>query len=156
MDYLLRPQDETLIRAALALGDWILAQPKVTRQNRRAVAALQDALRALPAAPPPMIAEYGFHARWDPPDGKGGLYRAWRVSLSPAGLEIFSVYSPDEKIEYEDKLSHELNFWLRPAQLSRHDGYYVAEWMEEASNPERFRADGALFGYMAELEAVGD
>jgi hypothetical protein len=152
MDYLLRPQDEALIRAALDLGDWILAQRETTRAQRRAVTALQEALRELPAAPRPIVAEYGFEVRWDPPDGKGGLYRAWRVSLSPAGLEIFSVYSPDEKIEYEDKLSHELNFWLRPARESRHDGYNCDLWMEEVRDPARFRGNGALFGVVAELE----
>jgi len=152
MDYRLRPQDEALIRAALDLGDWILAQPETTKAQRRAVTALQEALRQLPAAPPPIVAEYGFEVRWEPPDATSGLYRAWRVSLSPAGLEIFSVYSPDEKIEYEDKLAHELNFWLRPARLSRHDGYNTDLWIDEVRDPARFRGNGALFGVVAALE----
>jgi len=155
MSYVLREQDRVLIRAALGLGDWILNQPDVTRAQRRAVEAVQDAMRALPAAPPPMIAEYGFHARREIPEGNG-LYRAWRVSLSPAGLEIFSVWSPDEKIEYEEKLAHELNYWLRPDRPSKHDGYYMAEWIAEVADPERFREPGVLFGYMAELERSGD
>jgi hypothetical protein len=151
MMYKLRQQDQELIHAAITLGDWILAQRETTRSQRKAVTALQDALRKLPDAPPGIIAEYGFHARWESADGKG-LYRAWRVSLSPAGLEIFSVYSPDEKIEYEEKLSHELNYWLRPERTNKHDGFYVAEWIEEVRDPARFREPGALFGLMAELE----
>jgi hypothetical protein len=149
VSYVLRPQDQALIDAAIQLGDWILAQREAGRSQRKAVAALQDALRKLPGEPPDMVAEYGFHARWESADGKG-LYRAWRVSLSPAGLEIFSVYSPDEKIEYEDKLSHELNYWLRPGRENKHDGFYVAEWMEEVRTPERFREPGVLFGLIAE------
>lgn len=151
MSYVLRPLDQSLIRAALGLGDWIQAQSELSKSQRRAVAALQDALRALPQTPPPIVAEYGFHVRWESPDGNG-LYRAWRVSLSPAGLEIFSVYSPDEKIEYEDKLAHELNYWLRPARECKHDGFYFQEWIEEVSRPERFRENGGLFGFVAELE----
>lgn len=153
MPYVLRPQDESLIRAALELGDWILAQREVSRSQRKAILALQDALRGLPALPAPMVAEYGFHVRRESPDGKG-IYRAWRVSLSPAGIEIFSVYSPDEKIEYEDKLSHELNYWLRPDRESKHDGFYCEEWMAEVRSPEQFRENGALFGIMAEHERV--
>jgi hypothetical protein len=149
--YELRPGDRPLIEAALRLGDWILARPDVTDRQRAAVGVLQAALRGLPAAPPNLIAEYGFHVRYDPENG-GGLYRAWRVSLSPAGLEIYSVYSPDQKIEREEKLSHELNFWLRPNRVSRHDGFYVAEWIEEVNDPDRFRAGAADFTIVAETE----
>jgi len=151
VSYVLRPQDRVLIDAAIRLGDWIAGQREATRSQRKAVAALQEALRQLPARPPDMVAEYGFHARWESEDGKG-LYRAWRVSFSPAGLEIFSVYSPDEKIEYEDKLSHELNYWLRPGRENKHDGFYVAEWTQEVQTPEHFREPGVLFGVIAEYQ----
>ncbi len=154
--YALRPADEPLIQAALRLGDWILAQSGVSRAQRKAVTKLQTALRALPRAPGGMIAEYGFHVRYESPDGKG-LYRAWRVAISPAGLELYSVYSPDQKIELEEKLSHELNFWLRPERPSNQDGYYYEQWIQEVSNPDNFRDPAALFGFTAELEAdTGD
>lgn len=153
MMYAIRPEDERLIEAAIGLGDWIVAQPGITVAQRAAVEALQDALRGLPSVPPPMVAEYGFHVRTEPAPGKG-LYRAWRVSLSPSGLEIYSVYSPDEPIEFEEKVSHELNFWLRPSRPCGHDGYYFKEWIEEVSDPIRFREPDALFGIVAELERI--
>jgi hypothetical protein len=149
--YTVRPEDEPLLRAAIGLGDWIVAQRGVSRKQKRAVAALQDALRSLPGTPPPMIAEYGFHARWEPPAGDG-LYRAWRVALSPSGIEIYSVFSPDEKIEFEDKVARELNFWQRPARPATHDGFFYEQWIEEVSDPNRFRQDAALFECMAEFE----
>lgn len=149
--YTVRPEDAPLLHAAVGLGDWILAQRGVSRRQKRAVAALQDALRSLPGTPPPLIAEYGFHARWESPDGKG-LYRAWRVALSPSGIEIYSVFSPDEKIEFEDKVARELNFWQRPAKPATHDGFFYEEWIDEVSNPDQFRRTAALFECMAELE----
>jgi hypothetical protein len=149
--YSLRPDDEPLLIAALGLGDWILAQSRVSRQQEKAVGAIQDALRSLPGTPPPMIAEYGFHARYESLDGKG-LYRAWRVALSPSGIEIYSVYSPDEKIEFEEKVSHELYFWQRPSHPATNDGFYYAEWIDEVADPDRFRQDAAIFGFMAEFE----
>lgn len=151
--YTLREMDRPLIDAALKLGDWILDQPDTGRGQKKAVTALQDALRCLPGRPPWIIAEYGFHVRYESQDGKG-LYRAWRVALSPAGLEIYSVYSPDVKIDIEEKLTHELNFWLRPSRDSRHDGYYFDEWISEVADPDQFRTDGGLFGVMAEVEAA--
>lgn len=149
--YTLRPEDEPLLSAALGLGDWILAQNDVSRKQKKAVGALQDALRSVPGTPPPLIAEYGFHARWAQPDGTG-LYRAWRVALSPSGIEIYSVYSPDEKIEFEDKVAHELNFWQRPSHPASHDGFYYEEWIGEVADPDRFRENATLFGFMAEFE----
>jgi hypothetical protein len=148
--YTVRKDDEPLLRAALGLGDWLLAQNGVSRQQRKAIVALQEALRALPGTPSLTIAEYGFHARWESADGRG-LYRAWRVALSPSGLEIYSVYSPDEKIEFEEKVAHELNFWQRPAHPATHDGFYYGEWIDEVGDPDRFRKDAAVFGMMAEI-----
>jgi hypothetical protein len=149
--YTLRTDEEPLLRAALGLGDWLLAQSGVSRQQKKAIAALQEALRSLPGTPPPMVAEYGFHARWESADGSG-LYRAWRVALSPSGLEIYSVYSPDTSIEFEDKVANELNFWQRPSHAPTHDGFYYDEWIAEVGDPDRFRSDAAVFGILAELD----
>ncbi|MCI0433599.1 MAG: hypothetical protein L0271_08110 [Gemmatimonadetes bacterium] len=151
MTYLLRPEDRTLIDAALRLGDWIRTQPGLNREQREAVDDLQAALRAMPDPPACLIAEYGFEARFGPEEANG-LYRAWRVGISPAGLEIFSVYSPDLKIDIEEKLTHELNFWLRPGRLSTHDGYNVAVWIREVEDPGQIRAGATLFDVIAESQ----
>ena len=151
MTYVLRPEDQRLVEAALRLGDWILAQ-KPSRKERKAVEKLQAALRDLNAAPTNLIAEFGIEARYGI-DEDNGLYRSWRVGLSPAGLEIFSVYSPDRKIEFEEKIAHELDFWLRPGVgPSDHDGFYVAEWLEEVRYPDRIRAEATLFSIIATME----
>jgi hypothetical protein len=151
--YTLRTNEEPLLNAALGLGDWLLAQNSISRQQTKAIVSLQDALRSLPRTPPPMIAEYGFHARWESADGNG-LYRAWRVAFSPSGLEIYSVYSPDARIDFDDKVAHELNFWQRPSHPATHDGFYYEQWIEEVGDPDRFRKDAAVFGIIAEIENI--
>jgi hypothetical protein len=151
LKYDIRPQDEALVEAAIALGDWILVQKSTSRGQRRAVVALQKGLRGLPWAEwSPETIEYGFHVRTDPPDGRG-LYRAWRVMMGPSGLEIFSVYSPDTPIDIESKGERELNLWIRPDRPNSHDGYYYEEWMSEVSRPEEFRGPDVVFGIHAEI-----
>jgi hypothetical protein len=148
MTYILRPDDRPLIEAALRLGDWILGE-KISRKQRKAVEALQDAIRSLERAPERITAEYGIEARYGIEEG-AGVYRAWRVGLSPAGLEIFSVYTPDKKIEFEEKIANELNFWLRPgAGPSSHDGFYVRQWIDEVRDPGRIRTEATLFSVVA-------
>jgi hypothetical protein len=149
--YDIRPRDEALIRSAIALGDWILAQPATNRKQKKATEALLKQLRGLPAGNTDgRTIEYGFHIRQDPLAG-GGIYRAWRVSLGPSGLELFSVYSPDAPIDIEEKGLHELNLWIRPDRPNDHDGYYYDEWIAEVSNPGQFQARDTLFGIHAEI-----
>jgi len=136
-----------MIVAAIALGDWIEKQRETSRKQRKIVKQMQEALRALPNVQKGVAAEYGFQFRTL--NGGGLLYRAWRVSLSSAGLEVYSVYSPDQKIELAEKMSHELNYWIRPGETSGHDGRYLQEWIEEVSHPERFRAGSIEFGVYA-------
>lgn len=151
MTYILRPDDRPLIDAALRLGDWILGE-RLSRKQRKAVEKLQDAIRDLERGPQRLTAEYGIEARYGIEEGRG-IYRAWRVGLSPAGLEIFSVYSPDKKIEFEEKIANELNFWLRPgAGASAHDGFYVREWIDEVQDPARIRAEATLFSVIATVD----
>jgi hypothetical protein len=151
MTYILRAEDRPLIEAALRLGDWILGE-RISRKQRKTVEKLQDALRVLERSPARITAEYGIEARYGIEDGNG-IYRAWRVGLSPAGLEIFSVYTPDRKIEFEEKIANELNFWLRPgAGESAHDGFYVKQWIDEVRDPARIRAEATLFSVVATLD----
>ena len=146
MEFRIAPEEKGLITAALALGDWLAQQREASRKERRIIAEMQQALRALPAVPK-VRAEYGFHLRTL--NGNGLLYRAWRVSLSNAGLEIYSVYSPDQKIELVEKMAHELNFWIRPGEDSGHNGHYRTEWIAEVSNPALLRPGALEFGLYA-------
>ncbi|MGH7500608.1 MAG: hypothetical protein ACREL7_02510 [Longimicrobiales bacterium] len=151
MTYILRPDDRPLVEAAVRLGDWILEQ-RVSRKERKAIEKLQHALRNIEHAAGGFTAEYGFEARFGTEEG-AGVYRAWRVTLSPAGLEIFSVYSPDRKIELVEKIARELDFWLRPGSgESTHDGHYVEQWIDEVRDPARVRAEAALFSILATLD----
>ena len=133
VQYLLSQQERPLINAALALGDWLVGLRETSRGQRKIIQKMQEALRTLPEVPRGIAAEYGFHCRVL--NGNGLLYRAWKVSLSPAGLEIYSVYTPDQPIEIKDKMTHELNFWIKPGETSGHDGHYRQQWIEEVSNP---------------------
>ena len=146
MDFRIAPEEQGLIAAAIALGDWLAQQREAGRKERKIIAEMQQGLRALPAVPK-VRAEYGFQLR--SLNGNGLLYRAWRVSLSDAGLEIYSVYSPEQKIELVEKMSHELNFWIKPGETSGHDGHYRAEWIEEVKNPAQFRPGSIEFGVFA-------
>ncbi|MGH7466623.1 MAG: hypothetical protein ACRENP_01420 [Longimicrobiales bacterium] len=136
-----------LIAAALGLGEWLLAQPETSRAQRKIIEQMQKALRALPTVPSGLEAEFGFHFRTMQEDAL--LYRAWRVALSSAGLEIYSVYTPDLPIELREKMSHELNFWIKPGETSGHDGHYLAQWIEEVRNPAALRAGAMEFAIYA-------
>ncbi len=146
MIFQIAPEEQPLVGAAIALGEWVTQQREAGRKDRKIVGEMLQALRALPAVSK-VRGEFGFQYRTL--NGNGLLYRAWRVSLSDAGLEIYSVYSPDEKIELKDKMSHELNFWIRPGEGSGHDGHYRAQWIEEVKNPAQFRPGSIEFGVFA-------
>jgi hypothetical protein len=125
-----------------------LKQPEATRKQKKIVQKVLDAMRRVPEVTPNIAAEYGFQLRVL--DGSALLYRAWRVSLSSAGLEIYSVYSPDTKIELADKMSHELNYWVKPGEGSGHDGKYLQRWIEEVRDPAQLRPGALEFGVYAE------
>jgi hypothetical protein len=144
----LNEREQRLVGAALSLGDWLVAHRETSRKQRKIIEKVQQALRGLPAVPSGIAAEYGFHFRTL--DGQKLLYRAWRVSLSSAGLEIYSVYSPDTPIDIKDKMSHELNFWIRPGETSGHDGHYLANWIHEVSDPAVLRNGALEFAVFAE------
>jgi hypothetical protein len=139
--------EKPLISAAIQLGDWITAQRDTSRKQRKIVGQVQQALRQLPAVAKGVTAEYGFHLRTM--NGDGLLYRAWRVSLSDAGLEIYSVYSPEQKIELTEKMSHELNYWIRPGETSGHNGHYLEQWIDEVSSPDSLRNGAFEFAVYA-------
>ena len=42
MKFHLKPQDESLIKAALGLGDWLLAYPGTTQKQKAAILLLQN------------------------------------------------------------------------------------------------------------------
>ena len=141
LQYQLSQSEQSLVGAALGLADWLVAQRETTRGQRKIIQQLQEALRLLPSVPDGLSAEFGFHFR--ALNGEGWLYRAWRISFSPAGLEIYSVYTPDQPIDVREKMSNELNFWIRPGETSGHDGHYLAQWIAEVKTPDSLRA-GAL------------
>lgn len=147
LQFLISTTEQPLIAAAIELGDWIAAQREVTRKQRRIISEVQQALRQLPKLSKGITGEYGFQLR--NLNGDGLLYRAWRVALSPAGLEIYSVYSPDRKIELTEKMANELNYWIRPGETSGHNGHYLAEWIDEVSDPAQFRPESIEFGIYA-------
>jgi hypothetical protein len=139
--------ERPLITAAVQLGEWLLAQREINRKQKKIVTQMLDALRRMPEVTDSVAAEFGFQLRTM---NEGTLlYRAWRVSLSQAGLEIYSVYSPDKKIELADKMMHELNYWVKPGEGSGHDGRYIEEWIAEVREPERLKPGALEFALYA-------
>lgn len=147
MKYLIAETERPLITAAVQLGEWVLAQRDITRKQKKIVTQMLEALRALPQVTNGVSAEFGF----DSNTVQNGdlLHRAWRVSLSAAGLEIYSVYSPVKKIELAEKMSHELNYWVKPGEGSGHDGRYVQEWIDEVRDPNKFKGGTQDFSLYA-------
>lgn len=60
MEFQIKPEDEPLIQAAIGMGDWLLAHPDTTEEQKQAIVLLQDGLRHLPAIMPGLDAAYGF------------------------------------------------------------------------------------------------
>jgi hypothetical protein len=148
MQFEINERERRLVAAAIALGDWLAAYRETSRKQRKIIEKMRQALRGLPAVPAGVEAEYGFHFRTL--EGTSILYRAWRVSLSPAGLEIYSVYTPDQQIPLPEKMSHELNFWIKPGESSGHDGRYLDEWIAEVRDPAALRNGALEFAVYAE------
>lgn len=139
--FVIRPEHEPLVKAAIGLGDWILREPELTEDERRIVLDLQDALRRLPEDSPGCDLSYGFVAEWSLPHPEMG--RGWYVALDPLeGLQFFSVFnSPD--LSSPEQAARELSFALRPDWTGPVDDYYQAEWIAEVSDSDRFRREGA-------------
>ncbi len=138
-----RPQEEELIVAALDLGDWLLLQPELARKDRDIIERAETALRRLPDVTPDLDAEYGFAVR--SPFRDGELYRSWAVGICPSSLEIFSIYSPDPRVDIWEEINSELHFYLEPGCPNQHTPSRYKQWMAEVRAAERFRALAAEF-----------
>ncbi len=151
MEFQIKPEDEPLIQAAIGMGDWLLAHPDTTKEQKQAIVLLQDGLRRLPAVTPGLNADYGFSIAATE-DAVTGIDRGWSVSLyPPCNLDIGNYYTPFPYPEGEkewmelvhEMMAHEL-FYEIQAGKSCHDGtYYYDEWITEAGSPELYLKDGA-------------
>lgn len=162
MYFQLKPEDEPLTKAALGMGDWLLAHPSTTEEQKTAILLLQEGLRRLPAMTPGLDAEYGFSIVAD----EGvlvGLYRSWQVSLYPPGnLDITSLYTPfpypsDQQEWYElahEMMAHELSFEIRAGKSHNIGTYYFEEWIAEVGSPELHLKDGVHLEIEAEMRDV--
>lgn len=152
MEFQIKPEDEPLIQAAIGMGDWLLAHPDTTEDQKQAIVLLQEGLRRLPAVTPGLDAAYGFEI-WTGEHEPVGLDRAWEVTLYPPGiLEIFSIYTPHPyPADIQDMTQFELMFRLEAGQPNFADVFYADEWITEVNAPEAFLQDGAGF----EIDASG-
>ena len=60
--FIIFPEDEKVIEAAIKLGDWIVCQPETTGEEKATVREVQAALRKLPEVTFGLSADYEFSA----------------------------------------------------------------------------------------------
>ncbi|EGW23211.1 hypothetical protein [Methylobacter tundripaludum] len=60
--FVIFPEDEKVIEAAIKLGDWIACQPETTNEEKAIVQEVQAALRKLPEVTFGLSADYEFSA----------------------------------------------------------------------------------------------
>jgi len=82
MEFQIKLEDKPLIQAAIGMGDWLLAHPDTTEEQKQAIVLLQEGLRRLPAVTPGLDADYGFSIV-AAEDAVVGIDRSWSVSLHP-------------------------------------------------------------------------
>lgn len=159
-----------LIKAAVKLGDWLLALDKLTEQDKQAVMSMQQALIKLPKINDGTLAMYGFSIERG--NGADGLVRGWDISLEyfaddaeqQGGLELFSSYIPmpestDPEVLAQKQQNEAYFHWaigevcnfIAPAQAER--------WIKEVSEPKQFmqpddrlRIELVYRDYYAEIE----
>jgi hypothetical protein len=123
-------QDETLINAAIKLGDWLLSLPEVSELNGKKIRAIQQALKKLPKINDATFSMYGFSIERG--DELEGLVRGWDVSLEyfsddhdrQGGLELFSSYisipESTDKTVLANKANNEVYFHWPVGDVGSH------------------------------------
>ena len=142
-------QDETLINAAINLGDWLLSLPEVSELNGNKIKAIQQALKKLPKINDATFSMYGFSIERG--DEREGLVRGWDVSLEyfsddhdrQGGLELFSSYisvpESTDKAVLENKANSEVYFhWPVDNVGSQMSQERQQLWINDISKPMRY------------------
>jgi hypothetical protein len=159
MEFQIKPEDEPLIQAAIGMGDWLLAHPDTTEEQKQAIVLLQDGLRRLPAVTLGLNADYGFSII-SADDAVVGLNRSWSVSLYPPyRLDIGNCYNPFPYPEGDEDymalvhkmMAHELFYEIEAGKPNNIGTYYYEEWIAEVASPEPYLKQG----YRLEIEASG-
>lgn len=145
MPFNLRPEDQRLIEAAIALGEWLAASPAITTEQLHCLRTVQAVLRRLPEDTRALLdARYGF--RIAPPALTTGVARSWTVSLSrhapgePGILEIFNAHFTLPAGDPLKHAPHESCFYLEAGEENRYQGDW-RELIDELTHPPSVAAD---------------
>ena len=167
---LLDKSHQSLIKAAIQLGDWLLTLGNVTEADSAAIKAVQAALKKLPEIDDGTLAMYGFSIERG--NQNSGLVRGWDVSLEyfakdaerQGGLEVFSSYIPiPETVDsavLTEQTSREVYFhWPINETCSVIRAESAQQWIDEVSQPlqqieagDRLRIEIVHAEYYAEIE----
>ena len=165
-------QDETLINAAIKLGDWLLSLPEVSELNGKKIRAIQQALKKLPKINDGTLSMYGFSIERG--DENEGLVRGWDVSLEyftndyerQGGLELFSSYivipESTDKIILADKNKNEVYFqWSIGNESTLIGSQQCKQWLDDLALPlqyfqagDRLRLEIVHQDHYAEIDCV--
>ena len=137
-----------IITAANSLEEWLIAQKGLTEIECSIKRKLQDYLEKQIFAENGESLEFGFEADRD------DLNRTWFVCLSDKTLEIFSNYNPVPHYMEQDggkpfgpvfwHMVEQEDWFLWDRDKPPIKPYNVSRWIEEVSNPEKYRLEGYI------------
>lgn len=148
MKWDIRDVDKPLIEAAISFGEWLSQHPVTSDEQRKHIAAVQTALRAMPAFCEGFKGEYGCHihnvALMTGLPYAPGVGRGWFIDLNGETLEIASIYKTLPEGDEIADAAHEMLFLLTAGQPNHHIPDYD-KWIEEVKDPMRFLESGYYF-----------
>lgn len=172
--FVIFPEDEKVIEAAIRLGDWIVCQPETTNEKKAIVREVQAALCKLPEVTFGLSADYEFSAtsieleNWDGTEPvPEGEERSWCVCYYQgqdankevcAIVEIFNMFHPWPRKYYEEFAGSEMEFLLfkrstektmdstkEEHSISEWQQARIDDWIKDTQDPEKFKRDGMNF-----------
>ncbi|MEX0615446.1 MAG: hypothetical protein WD177_06005 [Methylophaga sp.] len=144
---------QPILKAAIALGNWLLTLDGLSQQDKAAIENVQSALLTLPELKEDTLAMYGFSIERG--DSVQGLVRGWDISLEyftadpeqQGGLEIFSSYIPipettDTQLLAQKKRNEVYFHWSIGDVCSYVPEKQAAQWINDVTDPLQYAQPG--------------
>ncbi len=172
--FVIHPEEEKLIEAAINLGNWIICQPDITEDQKIIIQEVQAAFRKLPEATFGLNACYEFRANnveidnWNGkepvPEGEERLWSAGYYQGQDANgrlvavIEIFNIFHPLPRGYYEEFAGEEMELSIykisydastanskQEYQITEWQRARINDWITDTQNPQKFQRDGINF-----------
>jgi len=146
---------QPILKAAIALGNWLLTLDGLSQQDKTAIENVQSALLTLPVLKEDTLAMYGFSIERG--DSEQGLVRGWDISLEyfagdpeqQGGLEIFSSYIPipettNKQLVAQKKRNEVYFHWSMGDVCSFVPEKQATQWINDVTDPLQYAQPGDL------------